>query len=67
MLTREQRLEQPPDEVFPFFAEARNLEQITPGFLHFRVLSQEPERMEEGTLIRYRLRLRGDPDPVADA
>jgi len=61
VLTREQRLGQSPDEVFGFFAEARNLELITPGFLHFRVLSQEPERMDEGTLIRYRLRLRGIP------
>ncbi len=61
VLTREQRLDQPPDEVFPFFAEARNLEQITPGFLHFRVLGQEPEQMGEGTLIRYSLRLRGIP------
>ncbi len=61
VLTREQRLDRSPDEVFAFFAEARNLEQITPGFLHFRVLSQEPPEMDEGTLIRYRLRLRGIP------
>jgi ligand-binding SRPBCC domain-containing protein len=61
VLEREQRLSQPPDEVFPFFAEARNLGQITPAFLHFRVLSQEPAEMGPGTLIRYRIRLRGVP------
>ena len=61
VLEREQRLAQPPDEVFPFFSEARNLEAITPPFLHFRVLSQEPEQMGKGTLIRYKLRLRGIP------
>ncbi len=51
----------PPDEVFPFFAEARNLGQITPPFLHFRVLSQEPAEMGTGTLLRYRIRLHGVP------
>lgn len=61
MLEREQRLERVPEEVFQFFADARNLERITPGYLHFRVLSQEPADMGAGTLIRYRLRLRGVP------
>lgn len=61
MLEREQRLDRPPEEVFPFFAEAKNLERITPEFLRFKVLSQVPERMGPGTLIRYRLRLRGVP------
>ncbi len=61
VLEREQKLAQPPEEVFPFFAEARNLGQITPAFLHFRVLSQEPAEMGPGTLIRYRIRLRGVP------
>lgn len=61
VLEREQHLPLAPDEVFPFFAEARNLGQITPAFLHFRVLSQEPAEMGPGTLIRYRIRLRGVP------
>lgn len=61
VLEREQRLPLAPDDVFPFFAEARNLGQITPAFLHFRVLSQEPAEMGPGTRIRYRIRLRGVP------
>lgn len=57
----EQRLPRPPDEVFPFFAEALNLERLTPEWLHFRVLSQSPGPIGAGTLIRYRLRLHGVP------
>jgi ligand-binding SRPBCC domain-containing protein len=61
VLEREQRLKQPPDEVFPFFADAQNLGRITPPFLHFRIISQEPAEMGQGTLIRYRIRVRGLP------
>jgi ligand-binding SRPBCC domain-containing protein len=57
----EQPLPRPPEEVFQFFAEARNLERLTPGWLHFKVLSQSPGAVEAGTLIRYRLRLHGVP------
>ena len=51
----------PPDETFEFFADARNLERITPSWLHFRVLSTTPIEMGPGTLISYRLRLHGVP------
>jgi ligand-binding SRPBCC domain-containing protein len=60
-LTRHQRLDQPLDVVFAFFAQARNLEQITPPWLRFELLGPEPSEMEEGTLIDYRLRLHGLP------
>jgi len=51
----------PRDEVFPFFAEAENLERITPGSLRFEITSPLPIRMAEGTLIDYRLRIAGIP------
>jgi len=47
------------DEVFPFFAEARNLEAITPPWLHFEILTEGEIPMRVGTLIDYRLRIRG--------
>ena len=38
-----------------------NLEQITPEFLGFRVLTEPPIEMGAGTLIDYRIRLFGVP------
>ena len=61
LLEREQRVEYPLDEVFEFFAAARNLERLTPPWLSFAVLTPEPIDMQVGTLIDYRLRLRGIP------
>ena len=61
VLRREQRLPRPPHEVFPFFADAGNLEAITPPWLGFRVVTPRPIAMREGALIEYRLRLHGLP------
>jgi ligand-binding SRPBCC domain-containing protein len=61
VITREQEVPRPPDEVFPFFADARNLEAITPPWLGFRIVAPEPTEMRVGTLIAYRLRLHGVP------
>ncbi len=49
------------ENVFPFFADARNLERITPAWLNFTVLTPEPIMMNVGTLIDYRLRIHGIP------
>jgi len=60
-LITEQRIDRPRPEVFAFFAEAENLERITPPWLRFRIDSRRPIEMRVGALIDYRLRLRGVP------
>lgn len=59
VLERSQRLPGSPDEVFEFFSEAYNLEEITPPFLGFEVVTPKPIDMHAGTLIEYRLKLHG--------
>ncbi|HQZ81985.1 MAG TPA: SRPBCC family protein [Pyrinomonadaceae bacterium] len=53
-------IDRPLDEVFEFFADARNLEKITPNELGFNILSPI-EELREGSLIDYSLRLYGFP------
>jgi ligand-binding SRPBCC domain-containing protein len=51
----------PREKVFPFFADARNLEVITPPWLNFHVLTPGKIEMRVGAIIDYQLRIHGFP------
>jgi ligand-binding SRPBCC domain-containing protein len=54
-------LPRPRCEVFEFFSDAGNLETLTPPWLNFHIVTPRPIAMHAGTLIDYRLRIRGIP------
>jgi ligand-binding SRPBCC domain-containing protein len=58
ILRAEQFVPRPLAEVFDFFSKAENLQELTPAFLHFRILSVDPAPVRKGTLIKYSLRWR---------
>lgn len=60
-LVRTLVIERPRPEVFEFFSDAANLEQITPPELNFHILTPLPIEMRAGALIDYQLRLYGFP------
>ena len=61
LLEREQLLALPREQAFGFFADAGNLEAITPPWLGFRIATPRPIEMRPGALIEYRLRLHAIP------
>ena len=60
-IERAQVVPLPAEEAFAFFADAFNLEAITPPWLRFRILTPAPIAMREGALIDYRLALHRIP------
>lgn len=60
-ITAIQCLHRPLEEVFPFFADAFNLEKLTPEFLNFKVLTPRPINMQSGCVIKYQLKVHHIP------
>jgi uncharacterized protein (TIGR01777 family) len=61
VFTARQWLPGTPEDNFPFFSAAENLEKITPPWLNFRITKKSSDEMKSGLLIDYRLRIKGMP------
>ena len=61
VLVREQLVPRPRREVFAFFADAANLERLTPPRLRFSIQTPLPILMRPGAIIDHRLSLFGVP------
>ena len=59
-LVREQWIAKPLEQVFDFFSRPENLQQITPPWLSFQIVSAERE-LHTGSLIEYKLKVHGLP------
>ncbi len=53
----------PLDQAFAFFADAANLERLTPPWVGFHIRTPLPVVMREGAIIDYRIAVRGLPIP----
>ncbi len=49
------------EKVFDFFSDERNLEELTPPLLNFKVVSKSTKTLKEGTKINYKLKIHGIP------
>jgi ligand-binding SRPBCC domain-containing protein len=59
VLEREQFVARPRSEVFAFFADAANLDRLTPTSLQFEIKTALPIEMRPGALIDYRITMFG--------
>ncbi len=51
----------PIEVVFGFFSDAQNLEAITPPWVNFKILTEMPVQLRQGSLLDYSIRLHGIP------
>jgi ligand-binding SRPBCC domain-containing protein len=49
------------EKVFEFFSDPHNLDRLTPAWLHFEILTPAAVKIEQGSLLDYRLRMHGIP------
>lgn len=60
-LTTELWLPKPVEDVFDFFCDVHNLEQLTPPSLSMEIVGSTPDKVEVGSTMDYRLKIHGVP------
>lgn len=60
-IQRRQQVPGPTERVFGFFADAGNLDRLTPPWLNFQIRTPMPITMHAGARIEYTIRWRGLP------
>ncbi|MBK9119428.1 MAG: hypothetical protein IPM18_07475 [Phycisphaerales bacterium] len=61
VLERRQVVPRRVTDIFPFFADAANLDLLTPSWMRFEIRTPLPVTMQAGLLLDYRIRWRGIP------
>ncbi len=61
VLVSETKLYASLDDVFAFFSNAENLNEVTPPEVFFKIITPLPIAMQAGTFIDYRIKLSGIP------
>ena len=61
LFEQQQWTPKPLNDVFDFFSDVKNLEELTPPLLNFRVVGKSTENIQEGTKIDYKLKIHGVP------
>ena len=56
-LHKEIEVEAPADRVWDFISHPQNLDRITPDDMEFRIVTEVPDRMFNGLLVEYRVRI----------
>lgn len=51
----------PIERVFDFFSDAGNLQDLTPPWVNFKIVTPRPIEMKSGAIIDYELRIRAFP------
>lgn len=60
-LLKYQWLSKKPEQVFTFFSDEHNLEQLTPSWLNFKVIGKNTQTLQKNSLIDYKLKIHGIP------
>lgn len=61
VIFKDQFVSATPEDIFPFFEKAENLEILTPPWLNFKIVSKSTDEIKSGTEIVYKLNIHGVP------